>query len=104
MPETRAVVLGCSLALQGKVEARGAARPGHECGVHEHDRTERGLRAQEYVVTMRTTRRGHTCAHTPLVVSVSPYACADVMGVCTDTFTLRTKWKEEGGKQEKGSR
>lgn len=64
----------------------------------------RGLRAQEYVVKMRIIHRGHICGHTLLVVRVSPYACADVMGVYTDMFTLRTKWKEEGGKQEKGSR
>lgn len=94
----------CSLALQGQVEARGAARLGHGHHAHKHDRTERGLRALEYVVKTRITHRGHICGHTPLVVMVSPCACADVMGVYTDMFTLRTKWKQEGGKQEKGSR
>ena len=41
VPETWAVVLGCGLALQGKVGAGGAANVGYEQKT-QHDRAERG--------------------------------------------------------------
>lgn len=67
-PETRAVVLGCSLTLQGKVGAKGAASLRHEHKMLSIAMQKRGTRVWEYGVKMVSTHRGHMCRHICLVV------------------------------------